>query len=239
MTETEREGVGAKSLGGKGSRTRAEILDHAARLFIERGVAGTNLQDIAEAAGLTRPALYYHFQSKEDVLSALVTQGAEEAAQRLRERAQHGSFRERLRACAAVMVLWILESPARFRVMDRNEHHLPPDLAARHADGKRQVLEIFEALIKQGIAAGDLRPVDPAIAALTIIGMCNWSAWWFNPEGPLDAEHVAERVADLAVASVARGRSSPTSDGAEAAYRTIRRELRHLKTLADRAASSS
>ena len=46
----------------------------ATNLFAERGFAGTNLQDIAEATGLTRPALYHYFKSKESLLSRLVAE---------------------------------------------------------------------------------------------------------------------------------------------------------------------
>ena len=49
------------------ARTRAEILDHAARLFRLRGHAGTNIDDIMLAAGLTRGAFYAHFTSKDDL----------------------------------------------------------------------------------------------------------------------------------------------------------------------------
>ena len=48
------------------ARTRAEILDHAGRLFRLRGYAGTNIDDVMLAAGLTRGAFYAHFNSKDD-----------------------------------------------------------------------------------------------------------------------------------------------------------------------------
>ena len=54
------------------ARTRAEILDHAARLFRLRGYAGTNIDDIMLAAGLTRGAFYAHFTSKDDLFAEVV-----------------------------------------------------------------------------------------------------------------------------------------------------------------------
>src|SRR4029453_2930575 len=54
------------------ARTRAEILDHAARLFRLRGAAGTNIDDIMLAAGLTRGAFYAHFTSKEGLFAEAV-----------------------------------------------------------------------------------------------------------------------------------------------------------------------
>ena len=51
--------------------TRERILDAALDLFIEQGFDGTSLRQIAEKLGVTKAALYYHFESKEDILLAL------------------------------------------------------------------------------------------------------------------------------------------------------------------------
>jgi TetR/AcrR family transcriptional repressor of nem operon len=55
--------------------TRAEIFTHAARLFRLRGYAGTNIDDIMLAAGLTRGAFYAHFTSKDDLFAEIVRMG--------------------------------------------------------------------------------------------------------------------------------------------------------------------
>jgi AcrR family transcriptional regulator len=55
--------------------TRTEIFGHAARLFRLRGYAGTNIDDIMLAAGLTRGAFYAHFKSKDDLFAEVVRAG--------------------------------------------------------------------------------------------------------------------------------------------------------------------
>ena len=57
------------------ARTRAEILDHAGRLFRLRGYGGTNIDDVMLAAGLTRGAFYAHFRSKDDLFTEAVIAG--------------------------------------------------------------------------------------------------------------------------------------------------------------------
>jgi TetR/AcrR family transcriptional repressor of nem operon len=57
------------------ARTRAEILGHAGRLFRLRGYAGTNIDDVMLAAGLTRGAFYAHFTSKDDLFTEAVIAG--------------------------------------------------------------------------------------------------------------------------------------------------------------------
>lgn len=60
---------GARS---SGSATRARILDAALALFTDKGYDATSMREIAEQLGITKPALYYHFDSKEDIVRALL-----------------------------------------------------------------------------------------------------------------------------------------------------------------------
>ncbi|MCS7089481.1 MAG: TetR family transcriptional regulator [Verrucomicrobiota bacterium] len=88
----------------EGERTRQRILRAALRCFAERGYAATAISDIARAAGVSKPALYYHFRDKADLFRALVTE-AYEARQRRLEAALASSsdIGARLRA---VMQAW-------------------------------------------------------------------------------------------------------------------------------------
>ena len=54
------------------STTRERILEISAELFSEQGYDGTSLRQIADRMGFTKAALYYHFQSKEEIIRALV-----------------------------------------------------------------------------------------------------------------------------------------------------------------------
>ena len=63
--------IGVPPLVDPKSDTRQRILDVALDLFTEQGYDGTSLREIAEQLGVTKAALYYHFESKEDILMAL------------------------------------------------------------------------------------------------------------------------------------------------------------------------
>lgn len=56
---------------GDGASTRERILDVALELFVEKGYEKTSLRDIAEQLGITKAALYYHFERKQDILLEL------------------------------------------------------------------------------------------------------------------------------------------------------------------------
>ncbi len=61
-----------QSTGGQaGASTREKILDVAMDLFTDQGFDGTSIREIAERLHISKPAIYYHFASKEDILMAL------------------------------------------------------------------------------------------------------------------------------------------------------------------------
>lgn len=62
----------ARRTKAEAERTREDILDAAERVFFAKGVPATSLADIAQAANVTRGAVYWHFKNKPDVLDAML-----------------------------------------------------------------------------------------------------------------------------------------------------------------------
>ncbi|MGE5146373.1 MAG: TetR/AcrR family transcriptional regulator [Candidatus Eiseniibacteriota bacterium] len=212
-----------------------EVLEQAALLFASKGFAATSLQDVAEAIGLSRPALYYYFPSKNALLAAMVedvTVAAVTMLAEIRNNVELGP-EERLRRAVESLVLWSLERPNRFKVIDRAEELLPPDISATHEAAKRQVLQAMSTLIADGVAAGILRPVEPRMAALSIIGMCNWTAWWWTPKSRHPKEEVATFIGEMAIAALRRvGPNQPSGNRLEDAIELLRSDLDYLEVVA-------
>jgi AcrR family transcriptional regulator len=72
----------------RGPHTRKQILDASLRLFSDKGFARTSVRDIAQAAGITDAAIYYHFDSKRDLFEALIEERGFTAALDSLERAE-------------------------------------------------------------------------------------------------------------------------------------------------------
>ena len=82
--------------------TRSRIAQAAIELFATHGFDGTSVREIAEAAGVTKPVLYYHFGSKEDLYLAMVRECYTRCWNYIAQATdRRGSFRERLRALVA------------------------------------------------------------------------------------------------------------------------------------------
>jgi AcrR family transcriptional regulator len=210
-----------------------EIYEQATRLFAERGFAGTSFQDIADAVGLTRPALYHYVRNKDELLARLVSEIAEAPATDIAAEAGRPDLdpAQKIYSIVAANVRRQGEHAARFQLLIRSEADLPPGVAAAYAAGRRSVLRSIASVIGEGVRSGVFREVDPRVAALGVLGMSNWVAWWFQPGGHDDLDRVCRELAELAVAGLrSKDGRQPAQTPAEA-IGGLRLELDRLERL--------
>jgi len=105
------------------SDTRERILRVAAELFSEQGYDATSLRQLADRLGFTKAALYYHFQSKDEILEALVGPVLE-MLDELVERLEQARSTEDWADALAWIVTQLFEKLDFFRLMDRNRHSI-------------------------------------------------------------------------------------------------------------------
>lgn len=225
-----------KKAGPRRDLMERELLERAAEIFAARGFANTTLQDIADAAKVGRTTLYHYFKSKDEFLTALVEDVTITASRRMRTIRMKAEVApgERLRQAALTQLEWLLERPNRFKVLVRDEHTLPPEILRRHESAKREVLAEFTAIIQAGIDAGEFNDGHARVMALSVIGMCNWSVWWFNPKGALTPTQMGELIADMAVRAVRRAEPVNGARTTKTALRDLRSNLAELERLIER-----
>lgn len=207
----------------------SELLDTATALFAAKGYESTTLLDIAKALGISRPGLYNYVSSKEDLLTMLVeqvSQGLADVLEQLTARADL-SPTQKLRDVVALLVRQRTQHPDQFRILDRSEAVLPEPIGSEHREAKRKILREVMAIIETGIERGEFRPVDARTAALSLLGMCNWVAWWFSRGS--DVEETVATVTDLAQNMLLR----PGAPGPDA---ETTRTVEEIRTLLDRLA---
>jgi AcrR family transcriptional regulator len=207
------------------------ILEAASNLFIKQGYEGTSMQDIAQELGIARSALYYYFKNKEEILVSL-TEGltivAKQLASQVVEKGKEPE--EALRELVLQHAKLILFHPVQFRVVGQAEGSLPEKQRKVAESARRILLQKFTEVIQRGIERGRFRLVDAKVAAFAIIGMCNWTAWWFKAGGAKTAEEIAEILADFSLHALERGEvKKGRKVGVDESLRILQENLSQLK----------
>ncbi|WP_438486703.1 TetR/AcrR family transcriptional regulator [Streptomyces sp. S186] len=167
------------------AEARTRIEDAAARLFAERGFAGTTIGEIAAEAGLSKPMLYRHFDSKQELHLALLERHRDElAAAPLRELLHgEGEPADRLEAMYDAWFGHVQSHPYTWRMMFRDTTG-DPEVQAFHRELQRRQRETDIGLLREaapGLPEAELEPLGEAIRS-SLYGLALW--WLERPETP-------------------------------------------------------
>ena len=203
MTTTSRAAPPRAPRTARDATREGEILTAAARIFREKGYHGTSVRDIAEAVGLLKGSLYHYIRSKEQLLAKLFEGSLGDTIVELESiAARDASATERLRDMVRVYVMSVTANLDAVGIYLREWRSLPAPELARVRARRRTMRRLFEDVISEGIRRKELPATDSKIAALAIIGMCNWTYEWYRPRGRLTPAALADELAERAFASV-------------------------------------
>lgn len=191
--------------------TRDQLLDAAEHLFQQRGVSRTSLQHIADQAGLTRGAIYWHFKDKGELFSAMmerVTLPFEEIIDQLRQDGSHSPL-TRLRQILLQGFRRIQTDEHTRRVFEIACHKVEiiDEIRAvmdRREDCRREFLNMIEDELTQAVAAELVRPdLNPRMAARALHGMLDGLIYnWLLDQGDHDLVAVGQQGYDIFVAGL-------------------------------------
>lgn len=192
----------------KSARTRQRILDAAAAEFRRNGYASVTLKDIAARAGLRAGSLYYHFDTKEELVLAVLSAGVEAAAAATREAVdalgEGADPLARLRVAIAAHLRVVLAEGAYASANLRILGQLPDAVRERHLEQQRAYGAFWQALFRDAAAAGAIRPdLDLSVVRMLALGALNWSVEWYRP-GRRTPGEIAAHAATLLVDGIAR-----------------------------------
>jgi AcrR family transcriptional regulator len=189
--------------------TRNVIEDVALGLFLQHGYAGTSMKAIAEAAGVTPPALYWHFSSKGDLCCAALAREYARFEAAISAGVRPGPPDAQLHDYVTVFVRNQLHwrRVALGVGFDELARSLPASNRAHLAALARPLHDQLRAIVADGVRQGLFACDDPPVAAFAITTMCNFVFTWYKPGGRLTIDQVAESSADLAIRMVRGGQS--------------------------------
>lgn len=155
------------------SDMKTRMLSEAARLFVARGYAGISMREIAEACGVSKAGLYYYFKDKEELFIEILYGYLEELSQAIAA-CNHLDWPVRKRLTSVMEVIFSQPPEQRdiIRLAGQEMSQLNPE--ARRQFGliyHQKFIGQVEAMLADGIAAGELRPMDVSQAAWIYLGM--------------------------------------------------------------------
>jgi TetR/AcrR family transcriptional regulator, cholesterol catabolism regulator len=166
---------------------REKILKAAGPVLERNGVAGTTIEAIAKEAGVDRATIYYYFADKGAIFREAIHGGLQEMVDDLERVAKSPESPEvRLRESMHV-------------VMRSFEKHYPQLYIYLRSGDSASVIDIVRDGMKQGVFHTSL---PPKVFAKSVTGMLNWTSRWFDPSGMLEAEDIADGMADIILQGV-------------------------------------
>jgi AcrR family transcriptional regulator len=137
------------------------LLDAAVQLFAERGVSGTTVDDIAEAADVARQTVFNHFPYKEALAVELAAQGIEAIAHHAHAMLEAGTPALQVLRCVGLSVLDMAISQGEPAVVAAHEAFHPDPQRAAWASERVPLTNLFQAILQQAVEEGAVRPDVP------------------------------------------------------------------------------
>jgi AcrR family transcriptional regulator len=160
---------------------RALIVEAAGRLFGERGYDGARLDDVAAAAGVTKPIVYRHFGSKRDLYLALLDRHRDDLAGFTAAVPPEGTLEQRLRPVLEAWLDYVEARSYAWQMLFRDNGG-GAEVAAR----RREVHAAARAVLAEAIRGLAATPVPPEevepLAELISMGMAALVLWWVEDE---------------------------------------------------------
>ncbi|GEK79977.1 TetR/AcrR family transcriptional regulator [Agrococcus baldri] len=182
---------------GRPGYDRDSMLEVVVEAFNERGYDATSLGVLAERLGLSKSAIYHHFDSKEQMLEVALAKALDALEAVFDEPgATTGPVVSRIRHVVRGAVLVLCERRPYVTLLLRLRGNTPIELEAmrRRRAIDRKLRTLFEASRDEGT----LRPdIEPRVAERLVFGMVNSIVEWWRPGGPITPEQLADSVLQL------------------------------------------
>jgi AcrR family transcriptional regulator len=173
------------------------IRQQAAQLFAKNGYHATGIQEISDAVGLGRGALYHHIRSKEDLLYEISVLHVDELIADADNVVESDlACSEKLRTLSRLLMRNIAENVADWTVFFNEVNTLSPPNRGAVVARREQYEALWARVITDGMAAGEFRDVDPVIVK-GVLGMHNYSYLWIRRRGRLAPEALAALFSDV------------------------------------------
>ncbi|MGH1561631.1 TetR/AcrR family transcriptional regulator [Mumia sp. DW29H23] len=185
---------------------RADVRSTAARLFREHGYSSATMDLIADTVGLNKGTLYHYYSSKSAILYELLSDQLDTTITLLGKVPDEGTPTERFRELVRLEVAQAAgasdELVVFFQELPWVERNLPAEQASDVLRRVEKYRNFSQKLLKEGIAAGEFRPVNVSVVHYSIVGVLAYIPNWFRPRSGRGKNAVVEELTEFVLAGI-------------------------------------
>ena len=181
-----------------------DITRAAVDLFSTQGYANTSVQQIVEAAGVTKGAMYHYFESKDDLLFSVYERMLSLQTEHLEEIVGRGTpTAQTLRDVCVDVIETSIDFLPEGTVFFRSVHMLSEPRQKEVTRRRRQYHDVFAGLIERGQDEGLYRKDIPtAVLVAHFFADVHYLSNWYSPDGAEDKGVLAEQLTDLFLVAI-------------------------------------
>lgn len=185
----------------KSAISQKRVLDAAAKVFRDYGYAGTTMRVIAAEADLKAGSIYYHYKSKDELISAVLDLGIHAVIDGVRSSLAalpaDVSGREKIKTAIHAHLSAIIDNGDYTLATRRVFGQVPEAIREKNLRLRNSYATIWSDILAEAQKRGELRPTaNLTLSRLFILGALNWTVEWFKPGGRT-IDDVAEGFAAL------------------------------------------
>lgn len=196
----------AKKLA-KSTISQRRVLDAAAKMFRDYGYAGTTMRAIADEADLKAGSIYYHYKSKDELITAVLDLGintvintVQDALDALPETA---TGRERIETAVRAHLSAIIENGDYTLATRRVFGQVPEAIRLKNTKLRDSYGATWQNILRDAHDRGEFQTgADLTLARLFILGALNWTVEWYKPGGRM-IDDVAREFTSVVVDGLA------------------------------------
>ena len=187
----------------KWKERRDAIIDTSASVFARRGYHATGIAELCDVNGFGKGAFYYYIGSKEELLAAIHDRVMDEVMLGAdRVEVAGGSPSAQLQMLGTELLDVIHRYPDHVWVFLHEFPALTDERAEQFRTRRREYERRVEAVLRDGVDAGEFREVDPWLTARAWLGMHNYTYLWLKSGGSVSARDVAKPFADIFIRGI-------------------------------------
>jgi len=178
----------------KRSSKKEEILKTAARMFREKGYAGTSMRDLAEKIGIEAASLYNHIHSKSEILEEIIFSIARDCREQLDNMDPAGTSLQKIESLIRFHTKMMIDHFESYSVMVSEWMHLDEEKLGEFVSERRRYVKKIESIVQQGIDNHEFKPVLPYVVVLNILSSVRGLEFWQKSAKTHSAEIMEENM---------------------------------------------